>query len=176
MACRLSERHLFVLIESTVELQDGAQPMSTLVRLPCFSLFDVCVLCRCSILLVSCCLPPVCPSALRPKNQERKRHININNIFPVTARVGGGVSRPGGQGSPDRWPGVKSLCAVCGTQGTQSFSSGYPAGRIGHPAGRIGDRGDREIVYVPNVYVPFPAPKEPVLSLVLIHVCCCHFP
>ena len=29
---------------------------------------------------------------------------------------------------------------------------------IGFPAGRIGDRGDREIVYVPNVYVPFPAP------------------
>ena len=26
-----------------------------------------------------------------------------------------------------------------------------------HPAGRIGDRGDREILYVPNVYVPFPA-------------------
>ena len=33
------------------------------------------------------------------------------------------------------------------------------AGRIGYPAGRIGDRGDREIVYVPNVYVPFPAPS-----------------
>ena len=34
-------------------------------------------------------------------------------IFPVTARVGGGVSRPGGQGSPDRWPGSKVyvLCA-----------------------------------------------------------------
>ena len=71
----------------------------------------------------------------------------------------GGVSRPGGQGSPDRLPGVKSLCAVCGTQGTSTFSSGFPAGRIGYPAGRIGDRGDREIVYVPNVYVPFPAPK-----------------
>ena len=38
-------------------------------------------------------------------------------IFPVTARVGG-VSRSGGQGSPDRWPGVKSLCAVCRTQQT----------------------------------------------------------
>ena len=39
-------------------------------------------------------------------------------IFPVTARVGGGVGLPTG------WPGVsrpvarvKSLCAVCGTQG-----------------------------------------------------------
>ena len=29
-------------------------------------------------------------------------------------------------------------------------------GRIGQPAGRIGDRGDQQIVYVPNVYVPFP--------------------
>ena len=33
-------------------------------------------------------------------------------------------------------------------------------GGIGFPAGRIGDRGDREIVDVPNVYVPFPAPKK----------------
>ena len=30
---------------------------------------------------------------------------------------------------------------------------------LGYPAGRIGDRGDREIVYVPDVYVPFPAPR-----------------
>ena len=28
-------------------------------------------------------------------------------------------------------------------------------GGFGYPAGRIGDQGDREIVYVPNVYVPF---------------------
>ena len=40
------------------------------------------------------------------------------------------------------WPGVKSLCAVCGIQGTLAFSSGCPGGRIG-------DRGDREIVYKP---------------------------
>ena len=59
-------------------------------------------------------------------------------------RVEGGLPT-GGQGS-------KGLCAVCRTQGTETFSSGYPAGRIG-------DRGDREIVYVPNVYVPFPAPN-----------------
>ena len=60
-----------------------------------------------------------------------------------------------GGGSPDRWP-----CAVCGTQETKTFSSGYPAGRIG-------DRGDREIVSVPNVYVPFPAPiaVEPKVRL-----------
>ena len=32
----------------------------------------------------------------------------------------------------------------------------------GYPAGRIGDRGDREFVYVPNVYVPFLAPRKEV--------------
>ena len=40
------------------------------------------------------------------------------------------------------------------------FRPGTRPGGIGFPAGRIGDRGDREIVYVPNVYVPFPAPKS----------------
>ena len=38
------------------------------------------------------------------------------------------------------------------------FRPGTRPGGIGFPAGRIGDRGDREILYVPNVYVPFPAP------------------
>ena len=37
------------------------------------------------------------------------------------------------------------------------FRPGTRPGGLGFPAGRIGDRGDREIVYVPNVYVPFPA-------------------
>ena len=45
-----------------------------------------------------------------PISQEKKRHININKCFPVTARVGG-VSRTGGQGS-------NVICAVRGTQGT----------------------------------------------------------
>ena len=38
------------------------------------------------------------------------------------------------------------------------FRPGTRPGGIGFPAGRIGDQGDREIVYVPSVYVPFPAP------------------
>ena len=59
----------------------------------------------------------------------------------------------GGQGSK-----VYVLCAE--PKEHKHFSSGYPAGRIGYLAGRIGDRGDREIVYVPNVYVPFPAPSS----------------
>ena len=37
------------------------------------------------------------------------------------------------------------------------FRPGARPGGIGFPAGRIGARGDREIVHVPNVYVPFPA-------------------
>ena len=52
----------------------------------------------------------------------------------------------GGQGSK-----VYVLCAE---------PKEYKHLRIGYPAGRIGDRGDREIAYVPNVYVPFPAPKK----------------
>ena len=39
------------------------------------------------------------------------------------------------------------------------FRPGARPGGIGFPAGRIGDRRDREIVYVPNDYVPFPAPN-----------------
>ena len=77
----------------------------------------------------------------------------------MTARAGGGSPDRVGGGSPDRWPGVKSLCAVCGTHREHKrFRPGTRPGGIGFPAGRIGDRGDREIVYVPNVYVPFPAP------------------
>ena len=38
------------------------------------------------------------------------------------------------------------------------FRPGTRPGGFGYPAGRIGDQGDREIVYVPNVCVPFPAP------------------
>ena len=80
-------------------------------------------------------------------------------IFPVTARAG--------EGSPDRVEG----CLPTGGQGSKvyvlcaepkehkRFRPGTRPGGIRFPAGRIGERGDREIVYVPNVYVPFPAPK-----------------
>ena len=47
------------------------------------------------------------------------------------------------------------------------FRPGTRPGGIGFPAGRIGDRGDREIVYVPDVYVPFPAPTLPVLPFLV---------
>ena len=61
--------------------------------------------------------------------------------------MGGGLPT-GGQGSK-----VYVLCAE--TKEHKRFRPGTRPGGIGFPAGRIGDR---EIVYVPNVYVPFPAP------------------
>ena len=65
--------------------------------------------------------------------------------------MGGGLPT-GGQGSK-----VYVLCAE--PKAHKRFRPGARPGGIGFPAGRIGDRGDREIVYVPNVYVPFPAPS-----------------
>ena len=58
------------------------------------------------------------------KSGTEKAHKH-KQISPVTAQVGGGL--------PTGWPGVKSLCAMCGTQGISTFSSGCPAGRIGYP-------------------------------------------
>ena len=66
----------------------------------------------------------------------------------------GGALLTGGQGSK-----VYVLCAE--PKEHKRFRPGTRAGGIGFPARRIGDRGDREIVYVPNVYVPFPAPIHP---------------
>ena len=66
--------------------------------------------------------------------------------------MGGGLPT-GGQGSK-----VYVLCAE--PKEHKRFRPGTRSGGFGFPAGRIGDRGDREIVYVPNVYVPFPAPNS----------------
>ena len=81
---------------------------------------------------------------------KEKAHKH-KQIFPVTARAGGGGLPTGGQGSK-----VYVLCAE--PKEHKCFRPGTRPGGIGFPAGRIGDRGDREILYVPNVYVPFPAP------------------
>ena len=97
------------------------------------------------------------------KNQERKRHININKFFRDCARGGGlptgwpGVSRPVARGQ-------KFMCCVRNPRSISIFVRVPGREDIGYPAGRICDRGDREIVYVPNVYVPFPAPKEQCAS------------
>ena len=64
----------------------------------------------------------------------------------------------GGQGSK-----VNVLCAE--PKEHKRFRPGTRPGGIGFPAGRIGDRGDREIVYVPNVYVPFPAPRKKPINI-----------
>ena len=91
-----------------------------------------------------------CDTPLCSGKEKAHKH---KQIFPVTARVGGGFSRlpTGGQGSK-----VYGLCAE--PKEHKHFRPGTRPGGIGFPAGRIGDRGDRESVYVPNVYVPFPAP------------------
>ena len=100
----------------------------------------------------------------RRKNSGKEKAHKHQQIIPVTARVAGGV--------PTGWPGVsrpvargqKFMCCVRNPRNINIFvrvpgrEDRVPAGRIGYPAGRIGDRGDREIVYVPNVYVPFPGP------------------
>ena len=66
--------------------------------------------------------------------------------------MGGGLPT-GGQGS--------KVCVLCAEPKEHNrFRPGTRPGGIGFPARRIGDRGDREIVYVPNVYVPFPAPSR----------------
>ena len=71
--------------------------------------------------------------------------------------MGGGLPT-GGQGSK-----VYVLCAE--PKEHKCFRPGARPGGIGFPAGRIGDRGDREIVYVPNVYVPFPAPSNVMIYI-----------
>ena len=50
-----------------------------------------------------------------PSSGKEKAHEHKQD-FPVTARVGGGL--PTGWPGVSRPPGVKSLCAVCRTQGT----------------------------------------------------------
>ena len=80
--------------------------------------------------------------------------------------MGGGLPT-GGQGSK-----VYVLCAE--PKEHKRFRPGTRPGGIGFPAGRIGDRGDREIVYVPNVYVPFPAPINfPQITVTVTVLKCC---
>ena len=79
-----------------------------------------------------------------PRPGKAKAHKH-KQFCPGTAWVGG-VPRPGGQGSN-----VYVLCVRSPRNITFSF---------GYPTGRIGDRGAREIVHVPNAYVPFLAPTR----------------
>ena len=60
----------------------------------------------------------------------KERAHTHKQICPVTARLGG-VLPTGGQWSPDRWPGVKSLCAVCHKQFRPDTWPGGPGTRPG---------------------------------------------
>ena len=92
--------------------------------------------------------------------QREKAHKHKQN-FPVTAWVGGGVSRPRGGG------GQKFMCCVRNPRNINVFVRVPGREESGFPAGRIDDRGDREIVYVPNVYVPLPAPIAGCVFLIV---------
>ena len=88
---------------------------------------------------------------------KEKAHKH-KQIFPVTARAAGGLPTGwGGGGLPTGGQGSKVYVLCAEPKEHKRFRPGTRPGGIGFPAGRIGDRGDREIVYVPNVYVPFPA-------------------
>ena len=95
-----------------------------------------------------------------PPTQERKRHININKFFRWLPGRGGGLPTGWGGGLPTGGQGSKVYVLCAEPKEHKRFRPGTRPGGIGFPAGRIGDRGDREIVYVPNVYVPFPAPTN----------------
>ena len=78
----------------------------------------------------------------------------------MTARAGGGSPDRVGGGLPTGGQGSKVYVLCAEPKEHKRFRPGTRPGGIGLPAGRIGDRGDREILYVPNVYVPFPAPMQ----------------
>ena len=103
--------------------------------------------------------PPKLTIGAKIITQERKRHININKFSRwLPGRGGGSPDRVGG-GLPTGGQGSKVYVLCAEPKEHKHFRPGTRLGGIGFPAGRIGDRGDRGIVYVPNVYVPFPAPN-----------------
>ena len=107
-----------------------------------------------------------------PQNAGQKKHQSQLNsgkekahkhkqIFPVTARWGGGLPTGwGGGGLPTGGQGSKVYVLCAEPKEHKHFRPGTRPGGFLFPAGRIGDLGDREIVYVPNVYAPFPAPTN----------------
>ena len=91
------------------------------------------------------------------KSVSQEKAHKHKQIFPVTARAGEGLPTGWGGGLPTGGQGSKVYVLCAEPKEHKRFRPGTRPGGIGFPAGRIGDRGDREIVYVPNVYVPFPA-------------------
>ena len=105
-----------------------------------------------------------------PNFSGKEKAHKHKQIFPSDC-PGRGRGLPTGWGGVSNRPvalGVKSLCAWEPVRITQdNFNKSVfeirvpvPGGiRVPEPKEAIGDRGDREIVYVPNVYVHFLAPN-----------------
>ena len=87
---------------------------------------------------------------------KEKAHKH-KQIFPVTARVGGVSPDRVARGLPTGGQGSKVYVLCAEPKEHKHFRPGTRPGGFVYPAGRIGDRGDREIVYVPN-------PKGPNLE------------
>ena len=92
-------------------------------------------------------------SPLRKSGKE-KAHKH-KEMFPGDCPGGGGSPDRVGRGLPTGGQGSKIYVLCAEPKEHKQFRPGTRPGGVGYPAGRIGDRGDREIVYVPNVYVLF---------------------
>ena len=86
-------------------------------------------------------------------NSGKEKAHKHKQIFPVTARAGG-VSRPSGGGGLPTGGQESKVYVLC------AEPKEHKRFRPGTRPGGISDRGDREIVYVPNVYMPFPSPTN----------------
>ena len=104
-------------------------------------------------------LPLETPTMREACLSGKKKAHKHKQIFPVTARVGEASPDRVARGLPTGGQGSKVYVLCAETKEHKHFRPGTWPGGFGYPAGRIGDQGDREIVYVPNVYVPFPAPS-----------------
>ena len=91
------------------------------------------------------------PKSLISGKEKAHKHKQIS---PVIAQAGGGLPTGWGGGLPTGGQGSKVYVLCAEPKEHKRFRPGTRPGGIGFPAGRIGDRGDREIVNVPNVYVP----------------------
>ena len=92
-----------------------------------------------------------------PSGKE-KAHKH-KQLFPVTARVGGGGSQPGGQGSPDRWQGVKSYVLCAEPKEHKRFCPGTrPGGSGTRPGGSVTRATEKLFMCQMFTYVPFQGP------------------
>ena len=106
-------------------------------------------------------LPPLLLVGSSGKEKAKKQ----KQIFLVIARLGGGSPDRVARGLPTGCQGSKVYVLCAEPKEHKHFRPRTRLGGLGYPAGRIGDRRDREIVFVPNVYVPFPAPSSQELVL-----------